>query len=120
MSVIMNRVYWVFGDEVHPAYEDFVAAVTEYNEAIDQEGNEWDPEKIVSTEPIEVIYEALWKDEDDTISLSIGDPGIPVTMGKILFTLNNSTCDFFKEADTCFFEGLAWVSDKTYELMVGS
>ncbi|MBN1876297.1 MAG: hypothetical protein JXA33_18880 [Anaerolineae bacterium] len=75
---------------------------------------------MVSTKPIRVIYEALWKDEDDTITLNIGTPGISVTMGQILFTLNNMTYDFFKNTDYHFFEGLVWVNGTTCKLMIGS
>lgn len=118
--MVMKRIYWVLGDQTYATYENFVTAATEYNNSIDPEENEWNPDQIVSTSPIKVVYEALWKNEDDTIDLSIGTPGIPVTMGQILFTLNNATHDFFRDADTHFFEGLALVTAATYELIVGS
>ena len=120
MSVLMKRVYWALGEKTYATYEDFVAAVAEYNNVIAPEGNEWNPNQVVSANPIKVMYEALWKDEDDTIDLDIGTPNIPVTMGQILFALNNATCNFFRDADTHFFEGLALINDTTYELMVGS
>jgi hypothetical protein len=120
VSMVMKRIYWVLGDRMYATYEDFVTAATEYNNSIDPKENKWNPDQIISASPIKVVYEALWKNEDDTIDLSIGTPGIPVTMGQILFTLNNATYDFFRDADTHFFEGLALVNDATYELIVGS
>jgi len=70
--------------------------------------------------PIRVVYEAGWKDEDNTIELDVGEPGKALTMGLLLFTINNATCDFFKDADKQFFEGLALAHGAEYELMVGS
>jgi hypothetical protein len=120
MRELMTRVYWSFGGKVYASYEGFVADVTAYNRAIDPESTAWDPDQVIATGPIKVVYEALWKDEDDTIAVAIGSPGIPLTMGRCLFTLNNATVDFFKDVDTHFFEGLMLIDEGTYELWVGS
>lgn len=120
MKTIMKRVYWALGGETYATYDDFITAVTEYNNTIDPDGNEWDPDHIVSMDPIKVVYEASWKDENDSVDLSIGAPGTPVTMGRVLFTINNETYEFFRETDTHYFEGLAFMGGKRYELIVGS
>jgi hypothetical protein len=120
VNELMERVYWALGEKAYAAYGDFVTAVAEYNNVIAPGENEWTPNRVISANPVKVIYEALWKDEDDTINLDIGTPGIPVTMGQLLFALNNATCDFFRDADTHFFEGLALVNNTTYRLLVGS
>lgn len=120
LNVLMNRTYWALGEETYAAYEDFVAAVTRYNDRIAPGKHGWNPGQVVAAGPIKVVYEALWKDEDDTIDLDIGRPGMPLTMGQILFALNNATCDFFRDADTRFFEGLAPLHEATFMLVVGS
>jgi len=110
----------VLGDRKYSTYKAFTDAVTEYNNAMAPGKHGWDPDQVVSLAPIKVVYEALWKDEDDTIDLDIGIAGVPVTMGQLLFALNNATCDFYTDADSQFFEGLDWVSGTTYRLRVGS
>jgi len=117
---LLTDVYWAFGDKKYTTYQAFVAAVTEYNDAMAPGKHGWDPDQVVSLTPIRVVYEAMWKDEDDTINLDVGLAGIPVTMGQLLFALNNATCDFFMDADSHFFEGLDWVSGTTYQLRIGS
>ena len=67
MSILMQRIYWAFGRETYATYEDFVTAATAYNATIDPEGPGWRPDQVVSTTSIEVVYEALWKDEDNTL-----------------------------------------------------
>ncbi|MEJ5309942.1 MAG: tetratricopeptide repeat protein [Anaerolineae bacterium] len=119
-KALMRDVYWVLGDKKYTTYQTFVAAVTEYNNAIAPGKHGWNPDEVVSLTPIKVVYEAMWKDEDDTIDLDIGIAGVPVTMGQLLFALNNATYDFFSDADSRYFEGLDWVKGTTYELLVGS
>jgi hypothetical protein len=116
----MTNVYWALGDKKYDAYDEFIAAVTDYNKMINPAKSRWAPNQEVSTGPIRVVYEAGWKDEDDTIALDVGEPGKALTMGRLLFTINNSTCAFFKDADKHFFEGLALVNGAEYRLMVGS
>jgi hypothetical protein len=69
---------------------------------------------------VSVNGRGVCKDEDDTIELDLGESGKAITMGLLLFTINNATCDFFKDADKQFFEGIAFAHDAEYELMVGS
>lgn len=120
MSTLMADVYWALGEKKYDVYDDFIAAATDYNKEINPSKTGWVPNQEVSKGPIRVVYEALWKDEDDTIEVDIGEPGRALTMGRLLFTLNNTTVDFFKDADKHFFEGLALVKGSEYELMVGS
>lgn len=117
---LMKDVYWVLGDKKYATYQTFVDAVTEYNTTMAPGRNAWDPNQVISASPIKVVYEALWKDKDDTLDLDIGIEGVPVTMGQLLFALNNATYDFFADADNRFFEGLDWIHGTTYELMVGT
>jgi len=117
---LLTGVYWALGDKKYTTYQAFVAAVTEYNSAMAPGKHGWDPDQVVSLTPVKVVYEAMWKDEDDTIDLDIGMAGVPVTMGQLLFALNNATCDFFMDADSRYFEGLDWVSGATYQLRIGS
>lgn len=116
----MSNVYWALGQKKYSAYDDFVAAVNEYNQKIGPDSTEWDPNKQISKTPITVVYEAGWKDEDDTIEVVLGKRGKTLTMGEALFTLNNKTVEFFKDADHHFFEGLAAGEGTVYELLVGS
>jgi hypothetical protein len=118
--MVMGRVYWILGRKTFATYEDFVATVTTHNLNIDPEHNDWNPAQVISETPIRVVYEALWKNENDRINLLIGTAGVPVTMGQILFTLNNETYDFFAGGGSHFFEGLALINGTTYKLMVGS
>ncbi len=84
---LMTDVYWALGDKKYPAYQAFVDAVTEYNNAMTPGKYGCDPDQVVSLAPIKVVYEAMWKDEDDTINLDVGLAGIPVTMGQLLYCL---------------------------------
>jgi len=120
MNTLMNNVYWVLGRKHYIAYDDFVAAVSDYNQRISPGSSGWDPEKQISDTPIIVTYEAGWKDEDDTIEVALGEPGKALTMGEALFHLNNATIEFFKGADCCFFEGLTGLGGARYRLSVGS
>ena len=47
-------------------------------------------------------------------------PGRPLTMGRALFDLNNTTVEFFADADHCFFEGLVPAAPGVYRLRTGS
>lgn len=120
MTELMTNVYWVFGKKSYAAYEEFVAAVTAYNKKISATNSRWDPNLEIARGPIKVCYEALWKDEDDTIELVIGKPDTPLTMGQVLFELNNATVEFFQDADRRFFEGLTLIQGVEYELHTGS
>jgi hypothetical protein len=120
MSGLMNNVFWVLGRQQYNDYDDFINAATDYNKTISPENNEWSPDQKISDGPITVVYEAKWKDEDDKIELKIGEPGQALTMGRLLFVLNNETCKFFQDADHRFFEGLSCCSDSTYRLHTGS
>jgi hypothetical protein len=116
----MCNVYWTLGSKKYDTYEEFVVAVTEWNQLIDPGRSAWAPDQVVAQGPVTVSYEALWKDEDDTIELTIGEPGQTLTMGRLLFELHNATVAFFADADARYFEGLAQVDGKEYELLVGS
>jgi hypothetical protein len=120
MSTLMSNVYWALGRKKYAAYGDFVAAVSDYNQKVSPGSSGWDPEKQISQTPITIVYEAGWKDEDDTIEVVLGERGKPLTMGQALFTLNNATVEFFEDADHCFFEGLAPRDGTEYELLTGS
>jgi hypothetical protein len=120
VAILMSNIYWGLGANTYDTYESFIAAVTEYNKAINPVKSKWAPNQEIAIGPIRVVYEAGWKDEDDTIELNIGEPGRALTMGMVLFTLNNRTYDFFKDADKHFFEGLELTNGAEYELMVGS
>ncbi len=119
-NLVMSKVRWVLGKKHYESYEQFVAAVTNYNNQIDPTKNEWQPDREISPQPIRVFYEAMWKNEDDTISIDLGENNRVLTMGRLLFDLNNLTFDFFKDADERYFEGLAVRQDRKYELIVGS
>jgi hypothetical protein len=122
-NVLMRNMSWTFGRKQYEVYDDFIIAVTDYNNEIYQdigETSSWNPDEEISKYPIWVTYEAGWKDEDDTIRLEIGEENQPLMMGRLLFLLNNTTYDFFKDADCCFFEGLELVNDNEYELWMGS
>lgn len=120
VSILMSDVYWTLGSKKYDTHEGFVTAVAEWNQLINPGRSAWAPEQIVAEGPITVTYEALWKDEDDTIELTVGEPGQPLTMGRLLFELHNASVAFFADADARYFEGLARVDDKEYELLVGS
>jgi hypothetical protein len=119
-TFVMGNVFWVLGKKQYESYDLFITAVTEYNNKIAPARNEWQPDREISPQPIRVFYEAMWKNEDDTISIDIGDNDRALTMGRLLFALNNLTSDFFKDADARYFEGFAILNNRNYELLVGS
>lgn len=120
MKRLMSNISWVLGRKEYATYEDFIGAVTDYNKKLNAQGSMWDPNHEVAIGPIKVVYEALWKDDDDTIEVEIGETGTKLTMGQILYQLNNATYEFFKDADQRFFEGLAAMKGAEYELLIGS
>jgi hypothetical protein len=122
-NVLMRNMSWTFGRKKYEVYDDFIIAVTDYNNEIYQdigETSSWNPGEEVSKHPIWVMYEAGWKDEDDTIRLEIGEENQSLTMGRLMFSLNNATYDFFEDANHCFFEGLELVNNNEYKLKTGS
>jgi hypothetical protein len=119
LTTLMSNVYWALGQNEFSDYGDFVAAVTRYNQ-IYADSARWEPDKQISSAPITVVYEAAWKDEDDRLEVVLGERGKVLTMGEMLFRLNNATVEFFKGSDHCFFEGLAVLGGTEYTLLVGS
>jgi len=103
MKYLMRDVCWSFWGPEYATYQDFVEAVTRYNDEIAPEGHDWEP------------------DEHD-VDLTVGEPGQPVTMGRLLFTIQRATHDLFADADHHFFEGLQRVRwrRRTYRIMTGS
>ena len=118
--MLMSDVYWALGQRTFDQYAHFVTAVTEYNNQIAPGKHGWQPDRIISSTPITVAYEASWKDEDDLLELTIGDTGCELSMGTFLFVLNNDTFNFFKGADKHFFEGLSVQCETSFSLLVGS
>jgi hypothetical protein len=117
---LMRDVYWKLGGCQTADYEEFVRAVSEYQELIDPEEHGWAPEAVIAPGPITVTYTADWKDEDDTMELHLGEPGQPLTMGRALHELNNATVEFFGDADHIYFEGLVPTAPGVYEISIGS
>lgn len=120
MGTLMSNVFWAFGEKRYATYEDFVVAVTDYNKKVNTDASGWDPNKQISTAPLTVVFEAAWRDEDDMIEVAVGESNKSLSMGEVLFTLNNATVEFFKDAEQHFFEGLAARGGTRYELLVGS
>jgi len=122
MSTMMSDVYWALGGKHYPSYEAFVAAVSEHNQAIAAGTSGWDPERVVASEPeIRIVYEAMWKSEDDVLDVLVsarGEGG--VTMGEVLYGLHEASVEFFANADHRFFEGLSRIDDTTWRLRTGS
>jgi len=115
---ILKRVYWPLGRKHFPDDASFVAEVTRYNEAIAPGEHQWRPDQVVAPGPIRVRYEAFWKNTDDKLDLTIGTPGMPLTMGGLLFELHNRTSSFF--GDNHFFEGLSSENGTDFVLSVGT
>lgn len=121
MQSYMKRVFWSLGRRTYATYDDFVTAVSAHQQEIAPGKNDWAPEQIVAERgPITIVYEAMWKNEDDTLEIIVGDAHGPVTMGTLLFELNNQSREFFADADHRFFEGLSSSDGKTFRLRTGS
>ncbi len=120
MTTLMKNVFWRLGRAEFDDYDEFVAAVTKENSKVRRTKSEWEPDRPISPTPVTVSFRADWKDENDTLEVAVGEPDEPVTMGKLLFALNNASIDFFAGADRHFFEGVTFVSEATYRLDVGS
>jgi len=118
--MLMQKVYWVLGGETFSSYNDFVQAVTRYNQQIAPDRSEWQPDRVVCQGPARIVYEALWKDEDDLLQVVVSTLAEPITMGQILFALHNQSAAFFQDTDQRFFEGLEAGQDGVLWLQVGS
>lgn len=118
--MIMTDVYWLLGTHEYDSYDSFVDDVTEYNQQIAPEENGWDPDKVVCQGPLKITYEALWKDEDPLLEISITNNTAPVTMGELLFVLHNESVDFLFDADSVFFEGFDDEDPHLFVLQTGS
>jgi hypothetical protein len=119
----INILVKKFGRQKYKIFDDFVIAVTDYNNEIYQEigqTSSWNPDEEVSKHSIRVVYTAGWRDEDDTITLEIREENQSLTMGRLLFSLNNATYDLFEDANHCFFEGLELLNNNEYRLKTGS
>lgn len=124
-DILMGKVYWSLGNKKYDSYNEFVKDVTDYNNNISSKGHEWNPEKIIINGP-EIIasYEALWKDEDDVLEIMIdAENKSGISMGEILFKINNQSIEFFSEA-SFFFEGLRKINNDSqipmYEILIGT
>jgi len=122
MKYLMLDVYWSFWGPEYATYQDFVEAVTRYNDEIAPEGHGWEPDRVISKKPIRVVYEPLWTGQEHDVDLTVGEPGQPVTMGRLLFTIQRATHDLFADADHHYFEGLERVRwrRRTYRILTGS
>ncbi|MCG8575499.1 MAG: hypothetical protein MI810_11490 [Flavobacteriales bacterium] len=102
---MLDYVYWSFGTS-YDTYENFVKAVDDYNK--DMGESKWNAHQIVSShKKIKVNFEAIWKDEDDFVEVTIeaSDPA-GIKMGEILYKINQESLKIFEGADATFFEGL--------------
>lgn len=92
----MADVYWRFGKKTYQDYSKFCEAVASYNDrinkAINRSESGWEPSREVADGPIQVTYEAGWMDdqEDATLTVDLGEPGARLSMGQILFALQNA------------------------------
>ena len=118
--MIMTKVYWTLGGRRYADYDEFVRDVSEYNNRIDPDRNEWNPNLVICKGPACIRYEAMWKDEDEFLDVVVESTEKPVAMGWLLFVLHNESVDFFAGDDHCFFEGLHLVESGTYWLHTGS
>lgn len=109
---MLSKVYWSFGTHFE-SYEEFIQKVTTYNEGISKT-HEWNPEQVITqSSKVVIYYEALWRNENDLLKVSIHtEDGNDITMGKLLYTLNNESVDFFSDIGLVFFEGLTLVDEK--------
>lgn len=117
---MMDNISWSFGGRAYGSLDEFVAAVTARNAHLGPERNGWDPGLVVADGPVRVVFEAMWRSENDLLDLIIGEPGVPLTMATMLLTINNASVDFFKGVDESFFEGLRPVGDGVFALRMGS
>jgi hypothetical protein len=120
MTRLMSDVYWALGTARYPSYEAFVAAASAYQEEIAPGRHGWNPDQVLATGPMTLVYEAGWKDEDDLLEVVVGEPGQPVTMGRVLYELNQQGFEFFEGADHHFFEGLTLEEDGVHQISIGS
>ncbi len=118
--MLMTDVHWALGRRKFEEYGAFIRAVDEYNDQIRADGHGWQSERVISPAPIKIVYEAGWKDVDDLLELMIGEMGAEVTMGMVLFELNNLSYEFFEGADKHFFEGLDPRHAAGWVLQIGS
>jgi hypothetical protein len=118
--MIMTQVCWTLGGNRFSDYSEFIRAVSEYNERIAPDDNEWQPDEVVSDGPIRIQFEAMWKDEDDLLDILVESDIKPVTMGRLLFALHNESAEFFNDTDHCYFEGLQPIEAGTFWLHTGS
>ena len=115
----MENVYWSFWEPKSANYEDFVAAVTRYNSELSA-SSDWEPERVISTKPMRVLYAPMWLLPQHHVDLMVGEAGKSVTMGLLLFTLHHELHALYADANDHFFEGLERVGENTYRIMTGS
>lgn len=119
MAAFMTNVFWAFGGTSYSSYQDFETAVSLYQQQISPDTTQWNPSAVLAKGPIRVMYEAMWRNENDHLNIAIGEPGEDVTMGQILFALHNGSVDFF-DGDHRFFEGISEMKPSVYQLWIGS
>ena len=109
----MSRVYWSLGSKVYDDYSNFEKIVTDYNQKISKDDHGWNPNELLTTKnTIKVIFEALWKNEDDYLEVTIhSEDGKGITMGKALFEITNQGFCMFENAGSSFFEGISYLKD---------
>ena len=125
-EILMQKVYWVFGRNTYGSYDDFIKEVDDYNNKLSSK-HEWAHNKIAINHcnKIKLIYCAMWKSENNILEVVIeGKYKSFITMGEILFKLNNESINFFQETNNIFFGGIS-KSETTepipvYNLWIGS
>ena len=118
--MLMQNIYWSLGGDQFSSYDEFVEEVRRYNQRVAPDSTTWNPDQIVCTGPVTIVYEALWKDEDNTLEVVVSTAKEPISMGQLLFTLHNESTEFFSGADHCFFEGLEEAKAEILWLRTGS
>lgn len=106
--MILDKVFWRFGEKKYSNYEAFLKDAKDYNQILAPE-QDWKPdEKVIDSKSIVIMYEADWRTDDYTeliVTIQARD-GKALTMGEILYTIQNNSLDFFKDAECSYFQGL--------------
>ncbi len=105
--MILEAINWKFGRKKYKTSSAFYADLKEYNEILSPELDIDPSEKIVEASQIVINFDADWKDENASLSIDIKSQyNEPLTIGEVLYTLNEESFEFFQEEEIAYFKGI--------------
>lgn len=126
-ETLLKGIAWSVTDTTFESVQGFVAAVSEYQTAIELDPD-WKSDAVsVEASKLTIVTEGYDENEEEVdISFEVQADGSAFTNGELLFRIHNAFAEKmqsgFEFGDHCFFEGLSLedAADGRYACYLGS